>query len=47
MYNVTDYVDKHPGGKYILLKKNGFDITEDLEFHSANAKKLLAKFKIL
>ncbi|KAI9035190.1 cytochrome b5-like heme/steroid binding domain-containing protein [Aspergillus affinis] len=40
VYNVTDYVNDHPGRPEILLQAVGIDVTQEFEDtgHSANAK---------
>lgn len=46
IYDVTNFIEHHPGGKEALLKRNGCDCTIDYEFHSSFAKKMWSKFKI-
>ena len=48
LYDVTDFVDDHPGGDYIIKKFNGQDATEDYEDvgHSKYADELLGQFYI-
>ena len=48
VYNITEYLGLHPGGKIILMAKNGTDATTDFNNiqHSSNAIKLLETFKI-
>ena len=43
VYDVTPYLDKHPGGPRLLMKKAGMDATSDFEalFHSARARSIL------
>ncbi|KAF2712813.1 cytochrome b5, partial [Pleomassaria siparia CBS 279.74] len=37
VYDVTELLDSHPGGKQIILKHAGYDATEVFEhFHSAD-----------
>jgi hypothetical protein len=45
-YNVSSFLDKHPGGKKAIYEYNGKDITEafDNVGHSLTAKKLLDKY---
>jgi cytochrome b involved in lipid metabolism len=40
IYDVTDYVEHHPGGKCSLMKKigGGVDCTKDLMFHSKSGQ---------
>lgn len=48
VYDVTNYIDRHPGGREILLKNNRKDATEafNLIAHSGEAKELLKNYKI-
>jgi cytochrome b involved in lipid metabolism len=48
VYNITEYLNKHPGGKIILLNFGGEDITNEFELiqHSDNAYNILDKYKI-
>ena len=38
IYDVTEFIDIHPGGKTSLLLKNLKDYSSDYKFHSKNAK---------
>ena len=46
VYDVTSYLDKHPGSKGAILKYGGQDTTRDYNFHSSNAVKIWALFHI-
>ena len=48
MYNVTKYLDDHPGGEEVLLDRAGADATEDYEDvgHSNEARKTLKEFLV-
>ena len=48
VYNVTKYLEDHPGGEEVLLDRAGKDATEDYEDvgHSNEARKALAPFEI-
>lgn len=46
IYDVTDFIKNHPAGKNAILKKAGTDITNDMNFHSPYAKKLLKQYFI-
>ncbi|KAK7869287.1 hypothetical protein R5R35_000898 [Gryllus longicercus] len=48
IYNVTDFLNEHPGGEEVLLEQAGKDGTEAFEDvgHSANAKEIMKKYKI-
>lgn len=47
-YDLTQYIDKHPGGSFIIETMKGKDIEEAMQSsgHSANAYRLLEKFKV-
>ena len=48
VYNVTEYVDKHPGGSKCLKYKSQkiIDCSSDYYFHGKLGKKLWEKYKI-
>jgi len=48
VYDVTSYIDRHPGGRYGLLKYGGGrkDVTRDLQFHSKQGQRLWRTFHI-
>ena len=46
VYNVTNFLDKHPIGKNVILMKGGTDCTYDMSFHSKNANKILSDYLI-
>lgn len=48
VYDVTDYVEHHPGGKYSIMKKlgGGVDCTRDLLFHSKSGQNYWKQFLI-
>lgn len=47
VYDVTHYIDHHPGGiKSILRRSGGVDCTRDMKFHSPKAIKLWKSMKI-
>ena len=39
LYDLTEYVDKHPGGKHWLTLTKGQDITEYFVTHHLNEQK--------
>ncbi|BGO90392.1 hypothetical protein NBRC10512_004827 [Rhodotorula toruloides] len=44
VYDVTDFLEDHPGGKKVLLKACGQDSTEKFhQFHGASVLKKTAK----
>lgn len=48
VYDVTKYIDEHPGGELVLLQNGGQDATDEFEDngHSQDARELMADFKI-
>lgn len=46
VYDVTSYINKHPGGKFAILSKGGTDVTKHFAWHTKRAKKLWDKRKI-
>lgn len=48
VYNVSSYLNEHPGGELVLLQNGGMDATDEFEDngHSEDARKLMADFKI-
>jgi len=48
VYNVSKYLEDHPGGEEVLMDRAGADATEDFEDvgHSADARKTLDKFEV-
>eukprot|EP00775_Hariotina_reticulata_P009184 gene9184-9350_t len=48
VYNVTDFLEEHPGGYDIILTSAGKDATQDFEEigHSNSARELLEKYLI-
>ena len=46
VYNVTDFIEKHPIGSEPLIRKAGEDCTEDYDFHTKSSKKEWDKYYI-
>nr|ANQ46487.1 cytochrome b5 [Santalum album] len=48
VYNLTSYIDDHPGGDEVLLSATGKDATNDFEDvgHSDNAREMMKEFYI-
>jgi cytochrome b involved in lipid metabolism len=48
VYNVSEFLDDHPGGPEIIMDMAGQDATEEFEDigHSNDARKLLSKFLV-
>ncbi|XP_042394096.1 cytochrome b5-like [Zingiber officinale] len=48
VYDVTPFIDEHPGGDEVLLAVTGMDATNDFEDigHSSTARDMMAKYYI-
>jgi cytochrome b involved in lipid metabolism len=48
IYDATQYIDNHPGGRESILKKSGgaADCSVDFDFHSRGARRLWRKYKV-
>ncbi|XP_045474015.1 cytochrome b5-like [Harmonia axyridis] len=48
VYDVTPFLNEHPGGEEVLLEQAGRDATDPFEDvgHSSDARELMAKYKI-
>ena len=48
VYNITKYLEDHPGGEEVLLDRAGQDATEDYEDvgHSNEARKALKQYEV-
>ncbi|CAK1599257.1 unnamed protein product [Parnassius mnemosyne] len=48
VYDVTKFLDEHPGGEEVLLENAGKEATEPFEdvSHSSDARSLMQKYKI-
>ena len=46
IYDLTNYINSHPGGKVSILNNQLNDCTQSFKFHSENAKKKWKKYKI-
>jgi cytochrome b involved in lipid metabolism len=46
IYDVTEFINKHPGGKKSILKYQYFDNQINYKFHSKKGKDIWKKFKI-
>lgn len=48
VYDVTKYLEDHPGGEEVLLDKGGMDATDDFEDvgHSREARRTLQQYEL-
>ncbi|XP_070504963.1 cytochrome b5-like [Chironomus tepperi] len=48
VYDVTNFLNEHPGGEEVLLEQSGKEATEAFEDvgHSTDARELMKKYKI-
>ncbi|KAL1500949.1 hypothetical protein ABEB36_006362 [Hypothenemus hampei] len=48
VYDVTEFLNEHPGGEEVLLEQAGKDATEAFEDvgHSSDAREMMAKYKV-
>eukprot|EP00088_Acartia_fossae_P060859 TRINITY_DN7297_c0_g2_i1.p1 TRINITY_DN7297_c0_g2~~TRINITY_DN7297_c0_g2_i1.p1 ORF type:complete len:139 (+),score=26.94 TRINITY_DN7297_c0_g2_i1:41-457(+) len=48
VYDITKFLDEHPGGEEILIENAGVDSTENFEDvgHSSDAREMLAEYYI-
>ena len=46
VYDATAFINRHPGGKFVILSKAGTDVTKHFAWHSVRAKGLWKTYKI-
>lgn len=48
VYDVTEFLNDHPGGEEVLLEQAGKDATEEFEDvgHSSDAREIMQKYKV-
>lgn len=46
VYDVTSFINRHPGGHFVLRSNNRKNVTKYFHFHPPHAQKLWAKYKI-
>ncbi|XP_037947478.1 cytochrome b5 [Teleopsis dalmanni] len=48
VYDVTSFLNEHPGGEEVLIEQGGKDATENFEDvgHSSDAREMMKKYKI-
>ena len=40
VYDVSSFINKHPGGKFVIKSKNGQDVSKAFKMHSEQAIKV-------
>ncbi|KAK7576143.1 hypothetical protein V9T40_012429 [Parthenolecanium corni] len=48
VYDVTSFLNEHPGGEEVLLEQSGKDASEQFEDvgHSSDAREMMTKYKV-
>ncbi|CAD7013647.1 cytochrome b5 [Ceratitis capitata] len=48
VYDVSEFLNEHPGGEEVLIEQGGKEATESFEDvgHSSDAREMMAKYKI-
>jgi len=46
VYDATDYIKHHPGGRFVLTSKAGTDVTLHFDYHRKHSHKIWEKYKI-
>ena len=46
VYNVTEFIAKHPGGTQSIVRHAGKESSEDFDFHCSSAQKLWGTYSI-
>ncbi|XP_018783100.1 PREDICTED: cytochrome b5 [Bactrocera latifrons] len=48
VYDVTEFLNEHPGGEEVLIEQGGKEATENFEDvgHSSDAREMMKKYKI-
>eukprot|EP00927_Polykrikos_kofoidii_P080302 TRINITY_DN77175_c0_g1_i1.p1 TRINITY_DN77175_c0_g1~~TRINITY_DN77175_c0_g1_i1.p1 ORF type:complete len:162 (+),score=26.89 TRINITY_DN77175_c0_g1_i1:82-567(+) len=46
VYDATDFIDVHPGGRSSIIRRAGGDATRDFDFHSKSARSSWKQFQI-
>ncbi|MEE9574267.1 MAG: cytochrome b5-like heme/steroid binding domain-containing protein [Candidatus Neomarinimicrobiota bacterium] len=46
VYNITEYLKKHPGGQFVIKSNNGKVVDRHYNMHPKHAKKKWKTFKI-
>jgi len=46
VYNITEYLNKHPGGQFVIKANNGKVVDRHYNMHPEHAKEKWNKFKI-
>ena len=46
VYNISSFLTRHPGGKFVIKSKNGQDVTKHFKMHSERGKKMWEDYQI-
>uniref|UniRef100_A0A6C0C379 Cytochrome b5 heme-binding domain-containing protein n=1 Tax=viral metagenome TaxID=1070528 RepID=A0A6C0C379_9ZZZZ len=46
VYDATNFIQHHPGGKFAILSKAGMEVSKQFKWHSNHAKQLWKLYKI-
>jgi|TARA_R110002074_G_scaffold97911_1_gene212236 cytochrome b involved in lipid metabolism len=46
VYNLSTFLTRHPGGKFVIKSKNGTDVSKHFKMHSERGKKMWKDFQI-
>lgn len=46
VYDVSSFINKHPGGKFVIKSKNGQEVSKAFKMHSEQAKKKWSNYQI-
>jgi|TARA_B110000444_G_C18777050_1_gene565505 cytochrome b involved in lipid metabolism len=46
VYDVSSFINKHPGGKFVIKSHAGTEVSKHYNYHSKNAHKIWEKYLI-
>ena len=46
VYNVTTFINRHPGGKFVIKSNAGSNVTKHFKYHSQKSHKIWEKYLI-